>query len=122
MEYNPLGMDFVRIIPHSARQTAAEFQQAILAYEQQPDHSGCAVIVFCEDGYNLTGYCIVAFLRQVYRLSLPAALRAYAEAHPPGIFHRPYLEDLHALYGKEDDTPPVVEDSELPAWAGLVSR
>ena len=61
-----LGMDFVHVVPHNARQAAADFQRAVLAHAQRSGRAGSGVVVvFCEDGYNLTGYCIVAFLRQV---------------------------------------------------------
>jgi hypothetical protein len=74
--------------------------------------------VFCEDGFNLTGYCIVSFLRQVFKMPLGIALQAFAEARPPGIFHAPYLDDLHALYGDAAaQTPPAAPD-----WAVEASR
>ena len=112
LEYESLGADFVRIVPRSARQAASEFQRVVLQHAQHPNEARRPVVVFCEDGYNLSGYCIVGFLRQVFKLPLAAALRAFAEARPPGIFHVPYLEDLHALYGGGGPAAPPPP----PAW------
>jgi hypothetical protein len=51
-------------------------------------------------------------------MPLGIALQAFAEARPPGIFHAPYLDDLHALYGDAtNQTPPPA-----PEWAVEVSR
>ncbi len=111
----PQGTDFAQITPLTARQTAADFQRTVLGYFQKPGNAGRSVVVFCEDGCNLTGYCIVSFLHQVFTIPLDAALNAFADVRPPGIFHIPYLHDLHALYGSSESCPPL--SPPIPDWA-----
>ena len=119
-DYAHMRLEFEQIVPRTARQAAADFQRTVLAHIQKRDNVGRRVAVFCEDGFNLTGYCIVSFLRQVFKMPLGAALQAFAEARPPGIFHAPYLDDLHALYGSvltAAHAPPPTPD-----WAAEASR
>jgi hypothetical protein len=119
-DYAHLRLEFEQIVPHTARQAAADFQRTVLAHIQRRENAGRKVAVFCEDGFNLTGYCIVSFLRQVFKLPLGAALQAFAEARPPGIFHAPYLDDLHALYGSGIAAAPLRPP--IPDWAAEASR
>jgi hypothetical protein len=113
-----MRLEFEQIVPVSVRQAAADFQRTVLTHIQKQASVGRSVVVFCEDGFNLTGYCIVSFLRQVFKMPLETALQAFAEARPPGIFHAPYLDDLHALYGSADAKSP----PPIPNWAAEVSR
>mmetsp|Transcript_18778 Transcript_18778/g.61681 ORF Transcript_18778/g.61681 Transcript_18778/m.61681 type:complete len:265 (+) Transcript_18778:113-907(+) len=74
------------------------------------------VAIFCEDGCNLTGYAICAYLHQVLGMSVKDALAEFAKSRPPGIFHHPYIQDLWDRFAKkEDGACPQVK--EKPSWA-----
>ncbi len=119
-DYAHMRLEFEQIFPHTARQAAADFQRTVLTHIQKRENVGRRVAVFCEDGFNLTGYCIVSFLRQVFKMPLSTALQAFAEARPPGIFHAPFLNDLHALYGSVLASAPLPPPT--PDWAAEASR
>jgi hypothetical protein len=112
---NSLPLEFEFIHPENARQVASEFQQIVLYYDQRTILGDRRVVVFCHDGFNLTGYCIISFLRQVFKLPLSEAVRVFTDARPPGILHRPYIEDLIDLYGDVETHADLVAD--LPEWS-----
>jgi hypothetical protein len=123
-DYAHMKLDFEHITPSTARQAAADFQRTVLAHlQKRGGGAGRRVAVFCEDGCNLAGYCIVSFLRQVFKMPLSTALQAFAEARPPGIFHAPYLDDLHALHGAAAAAlAPPPPPPPTPDWAAGASR
>ena len=49
----------------------------------------------------------------MFFLSVEAAVRAFAQARPPGIYKEDYLHELFSRYGDPDDTPP---PPALPDW------
>ena len=102
--------EFACIAPKDARQAFGEFQKVVTKFiATQPKR---CIAVFCEDGFNLTGYCIVSYIHQAYKIGLDTALRSFATARDPGIYHKPYLDDLHELFGGSRAPPPP-----WPSWA-----
>lgn len=47
------------------------------------------------------------------RYSIEAAVAAFAQSRPPGIYKADYLKELFSRYGEVEDTPPAPE---LPDW------
>ena len=110
-EWEDWDVEFVAIKPESAQQVAADVQRAVRAFvAKQPKR---LVAIYCEDGCNLSGYAIVAYMHHAAALPLQDALQAFAKARPPGIFHPAYLEDLwKRLGGASAPSPPP-----KPEWA-----
>ncbi|ESO99998.1 hypothetical protein LOTGIDRAFT_213204 [Lottia gigantea] len=69
--------------------------------------------VHCTHGFNRTGFLIVAYLVERFDWSVEAAVRAFAEIRPPGIYKQEYLDELFGRYGDIDDTPAAPA---LPDW------
>jgi len=114
-EWEDWDADFVHIKPRDARQAFAEFQKIVSAFAgKNPRRS---VAVFCRDGFNLTGYCIASYLHQANKVSIGEAIRLFSNSRPPGIYHKPLLDDLHDLFGGTKPT----NAPETPEWADLSS-
>lgn len=69
--------------------------------------------VHCTHGFNRTGFLIVSYMVEKLDCSVEAALNAFAEARPPGIYKGDYIKELFRRYDDEDDAPP---PPELPDW------
>ncbi|KAL5007034.1 hypothetical protein ScPMuIL_015840 [Solemya velum] len=69
--------------------------------------------VHCTHGFNRTGFLIVSYLVEKESWSVEAAVQAYAQSRPPGIYKQHYLEELFDRYGDRDDTP---QAPSLPDW------
>ncbi|XP_041360929.1 mRNA-capping enzyme-like [Gigantopelta aegis] len=69
--------------------------------------------IHCTHGFNRTGFLLVAYLVEKQSWSLEAAVRAFAQCRPPGIYKQDYLNELFSRYGDKEDTPAAPP---LPAW------
>ncbi|XP_064597086.1 LOW QUALITY PROTEIN: mRNA-capping enzyme-like [Liolophura sinensis] len=69
--------------------------------------------VHCTHGFNRTGFLISAYLVEKFNWSIEAAVRAFSESRPPGIYKQDYLEEIFRLYGDVEDTPSAPP---LPDW------
>ncbi|KAI6660371.1 mRNA-capping enzyme-like [Oopsacas minuta] len=72
-----------------------------------------AVGVHCTHGFNRTGFLIVSYLVQEEDWGLSAAVQAFTEARPPGIYKQEYLNELCTRFGEEEG--PLIAP-ERPAW------
>lgn len=69
--------------------------------------------VHCTHGFNRTGFLIVAFMVEKMDCSVEAALMAFAQARPPGIYKGDYIKELFRRYEDEDEAVP---PPERPDW------
>ncbi|KAK2884298.1 hypothetical protein Q8A67_017935 [Cirrhinus molitorella] len=69
--------------------------------------------VHCTHGFNRTGFLICAYLVEKMDWSVEAAVAAFAQARPPGIYKADYLKELFRRYGDVEDAPPAPA---LPEW------
>ena len=53
------------------------------------------------------------FLKRFLLSSVEAAVRAFAQVRPPGIYKEDYLQELFRRYDDPDETPPAPP---LPEW------
>lgn len=72
-----------------------------------------AIGVHCTHGFNRTGFLIVAYMVERMDCSVEAALLAFAQARPPGIYKEDYIRELFRRYEDEDEQFPVPA---LPDW------
>ena len=70
------------------------------------------IAVHCTHGFNRTGYCIVRYLCDQCKYSLPAALNRFAQCRPPGIYKQNYVDILCSIYHMNDTQIPVRK----PEW------
>jgi len=77
------------------------------------EHPTEVIAVHCTHGFNRTGFLIAAFLIQVHDWSPEAALAAFAQARPPGIYKDDYIQELFERYGDPSDAPAAPE---RPEW------
>lgn len=69
--------------------------------------------VHCTHGFNRTGFLIIAYLIEKMDYSVDAALKAFADARPPGIYKMDYIEELYRRYDDEAEMPL---PPERPDW------
>lgn len=69
--------------------------------------------VHCTHGFNRTGFLIVSYMVERMDCSVEAAVRAFAEARPPGIYKQDYIKELYRRYDDVDDAPTAPA---LPDW------
>ncbi|XP_041109642.1 mRNA-capping enzyme isoform X1 [Polyodon spathula] len=69
--------------------------------------------VHCTHGFNRTGFLICAYLIEKMDWSIEAAVAAFAQARPPGIYKGDYLKELFRRYGDVEDAPSAPP---LPDW------
>ncbi|XP_065124901.1 mRNA-capping enzyme [Paramisgurnus dabryanus] len=69
--------------------------------------------VHCTHGFNRTGFLICAYLVEKMDWSIEAAVAAFTQARPPGIYKGDYLKELFRRYGDVEDSPPAPS---LPEW------
>lgn len=69
--------------------------------------------VHCTHGFNRTGFLICAYLVEKMDWSIEAAVAAFAQARPPGIYKGDYLKELFRRYGDVEDAPAAPP---LPEW------
>lgn len=62
--------------------------------------------VHCTHGFNRTGFLIACYLVENMSWSVEAAVKAIADARPPGIYKADYLQELFRRYGDVEDAPP----------------
>lgn len=73
----------------------------------------CIIGVHCTHGFNRTGFLIACYLVENMSWSVEAAVKAVADARPPGIYKQDYLQELFRRYGDVEDTPPAPP---MPDW------
>jgi len=118
-EWEDWDVDFKAIVPKSAEQVAQDFQKIVSAFSAKKSNANRFVAVFCEDGSNLSGYAIVSYLHQVLGKPLSEAIKEFAGARDPGIFHVPYIQDLYQRFGKGEAAPSAPA---APSWGIDVSK
>lgn len=77
------------------------------------EHPLDIVGVHCTHGFNRTGFLIVSYMVEKMDCSVEAALMAFAQSRPPGIYKEDYIKELFRRYEDEDDAPPAPA---LPNW------
>ncbi|XP_063703716.1 mRNA-capping enzyme-like [Culicoides brevitarsis] len=68
------------------------------------DHPLETIGVHCTHGFNRTGFLIVSYMVEKMDCSVVAALYAFQQARPPGIYKSDYIKELLNRYGDEDET------------------
>jgi len=71
------------------------------------------IAIHCTHGFNRTGFLLVSYMVEKMDWSVEAAVRAYTESRPPGIYKEDYLQELFKRYGDIEDCPP---PPPLPDW------
>ena len=112
-EWEDWDTEFKAIVPRSAEQVAQDFKKIVLTFSSNTANASRFVAVFCEDGTNLSGYAIVTYMHQVLGKPLSEAIKEFAGARDPGIFHAPYLHDLYQRFGKGEAAP---SPPAAPSW------
>lgn len=51
--------------------------------------------VHCTHGFNRTGFLIVSYMVEKMDCSVEAAILAFADARPPGIYKQDYINELY---------------------------
>uniref|UniRef100_A0A1L8DGW7 mRNA-capping enzyme n=1 Tax=Nyssomyia neivai TaxID=330878 RepID=A0A1L8DGW7_9DIPT len=69
--------------------------------------------VHCTHGFNRTGFLIASYLVERMDFSVEAAMKAFTDARPPGIYKGDYIRELYERYDDVEDTPP---PPQLPSW------
>lgn len=69
--------------------------------------------IHCTHGFNRTGFLIVSYMVEKMDCSVEAALMAFAQARPPGIYKGDYIKELFRRYEDEEDAMP---PPSLPDW------
>ncbi|KAI7799344.1 mRNA-capping enzyme [Triplophysa rosa] len=69
--------------------------------------------VHCTHGFNRTGFLMCAYLVEKMDWSIEAAVAAFTQARPPGIYKAEYLKELFRRYGDVEDAPA---PPALPEW------
>jgi len=59
------------------------------------------------------GFLIISYMVEKMDCAVEAALMAFAQARPPGIYKADYIKELFRRYGDEEDVPPAPT---LPDW------
>lgn len=77
------------------------------------EHPLDIVGVHCTHGFNRTGFLIVSYMVEKMDCSVEAALMAFAQSRPPGIYKEDYIKELFRRYEDEDDAPAAPA---LPNW------
>ncbi|KAJ1623090.1 hypothetical protein T492DRAFT_1148734 [Pavlovales sp. CCMP2436] len=72
------------------------------------------IAVHCNTGYNVSGYMICHFLIATHRVPAQRALAAFAEARPPGVYHRAFVEGLFRFHRQVVPSPDGIQPG---AWA-----
>ncbi|KAJ0028028.1 hypothetical protein Pint_35237 [Pistacia integerrima] len=73
-------------------------------------HSKKYILVHCTHGHNRTGYMIVHYLNAF----TTNAIKRFADARPPGIYKRDYIDALYAFY--HERRPDTIEYPIIPEW------
>ncbi|CAK1549641.1 unnamed protein product [Leptosia nina] len=69
--------------------------------------------VHCTHGFNRTGFLLTSYMVEQLDWSIDAALKAFANERPPGIYKPDYLLELYKRYDDESMTP---EAPMRPDW------
>lgn len=69
--------------------------------------------VHCTHGFNRTGFLIVSYMVERMDCSVEAAIMAFANSRPPGIYKQDYINELFSRY---DDIDDAITAPELPQW------
>lgn len=69
--------------------------------------------VHCTHGFNRTGFLIVSYMVERMDCSVEAAILAFADARPPGIYKQDYINELFRRYDDEDDA---TQAPQRPTW------
>lgn len=75
------------------RSTVVSFMELVANFRAR--NPGKYVAVHCTHGLNRSGFFIVTYLVEQLKMALKDALKAFAEASPPGIFDRSFLAALY---------------------------
>ena len=74
------------------------------------------IAVHCNTGYNVTGFLICHFLIAAVHVPAQTALSAFADARPPGVYNRAFIEALFRFH-RQVCTAPLVAPGTPPVEA-----
>lgn len=118
LEYTRLGIKYIKIackgrgaVPDN--ESVNRFVYEVMQFVGRQKHSRKNVLVHCTHGHNRTGFMIVHYLVRTKYCSVTEALREFAEARPPGIYKRDYIEALYSFY---HESPEKMVCPSTPEW------
>ncbi|KAJ8658722.1 hypothetical protein O0I10_005446 [Lichtheimia ornata] len=82
-------------IPPERDDVAKFIEVASQCWEKKPD---AQIAVHCHYGFNRTGFFICCYMIERLGVSVPDALRYFADARPPGIRHAHFVDELYLRY------------------------
>lgn len=90
------------------------FISEVVQLTSQESQASKYAVVHCTHGHNRTGYMIVHFLVRNQSVSVSEAIATFAQARPPGIYRRKYVEALYDFYFQSK--PELLVCPETPEW------
>ncbi|XP_049354303.1 uncharacterized protein LOC125818811 isoform X3 [Solanum verrucosum] len=90
------------------------FISEVVQLTSQESQASKYAVVHCTHGHNRTGYMIVHFLVRNQSVSVNEAIATFAQARPPGIYRRKYVEALYDFYFQSK--PELLVCPETPEW------
>ncbi|GAB0087241.1 mRNA-capping enzyme [Sergentomyia squamirostris] len=94
-----------------SREQAQSFIELVENFIQ--NHPLDVIGVHCTHGFNRTGFLISCYLVERMDFSVEAAMKAFSDLRPPGIYKGDYIRELYERYDDVDDCPP---PPQLPEW------
>ncbi|ORY92350.1 Alpha/Beta hydrolase protein [Syncephalastrum racemosum] len=82
-------------IPPERRDVDTFIATAAACWEKKPD---AQIAVHCHYGFNRTGFFICCYMIERLGVSVPDAIRHFAEARAPGIRHAHFVDELYLRY------------------------
>lgn len=73
------------------------------------------IAVHCTHGFNRTGFLICSYLVEALDWSIDAAVEAYANVRPPGIYKQQYVDELYERYDGSKENAWMCTEI-LPDW------
>ena len=87
----------------------------------KPENSNLYIGLHCTHGFNRTGFLICSYLVEENDWDVQTAVAAFAQARPPGIYKRDYVEELYRRYDGDLDS---IQDEDFyrPNWEDKYER
>jgi len=95
-----------------AKDQTEVFLNAVEQFIQQNPKKNIGI--HCTHGFNRTGFLVCAYLVEKCDWAIDMAVEYYANARPPGIYKKHYLDELFVRYDGSADAAP--EAPILPDW------
>ncbi|XP_021897339.1 mRNA-capping enzyme isoform X2 [Carica papaya] len=90
------------------------FVYEVTQFLSRQKHSKKYILVHCTHGHNRTGFMIVHHLMRSLSMSVTQAIKIFAEARPPGIYKKDYIDALYTFY--HERKPEMVTCPSTPEW------